>query len=137
MLIQPLDLESDSFAKSDLNRQHQQAKHLSWTTNHIPQEGPATISHRCPKCIAVLVSVSYKGVEINKCSRCLGIWLDGGELEQLLESEVGFLALQRDFAGRWQNQLSQDIIETCENESFLPSTSPLRNPVAIWNTQDG
>jgi Zn-finger nucleic acid-binding protein len=39
-----------------------------------------------------LVAVPYKGIEIDKCSRCQGIWLDCGELEHVVEGEEGFLA---------------------------------------------
>jgi Zn-finger nucleic acid-binding protein len=41
----------------------------------------------------------YKGIEIDKCSACRGIWLDGGELERMLTEEQGFLqSLKRIFA---------------------------------------
>jgi Zn-finger nucleic acid-binding protein len=36
--------------------------------------------------------VPYKGIEIDKCSQCQGMWLDCGELEQVLEGEQGFLS---------------------------------------------
>jgi Zn-finger nucleic acid-binding protein len=45
--------------------------------------------------------VSHRGVEIDKCSRCQGIWLDVGELAQVTASdERGFLgSLGRIFGG--------------------------------------
>jgi hypothetical protein len=46
---------------------------------------------RCPKCGAELVPVRYRGVEVDKCTGCGGIWLDCGELEQLVPDEAGFL----------------------------------------------
>jgi predicted RNA-binding Zn-ribbon protein involved in translation (DUF1610 family) len=51
----------------------------------------AVVSYRCPKCGAALITVPYKGIEIDKCSRCLGLWLDGGDFERVLESEAGVL----------------------------------------------
>ena len=36
---------------------------------------------RCPKCGMELLEVNYKGILIDKCSECDGIWLDAGELE--------------------------------------------------------
>lgn len=41
----------------------------------------------CPKCGMSLIEIDYKGVKIDKCSECLGIWLDTGELESILEME--------------------------------------------------
>jgi len=38
-----------------------------------------------------LVPVPYRGVELNKCSRCQGVWLDFGELDQMLAEGTGFL----------------------------------------------
>jgi len=36
---------------------------------------------RCPKCGMELIAVDYKGIEVDKCSECEGVWLDAGELE--------------------------------------------------------
>src|SRR5712691_1078421 len=44
----------------------------------------AVTEFRCPKCGASLVEMHYKGIEIDKYSRCQGIWLDSGELERIL-----------------------------------------------------
>jgi hypothetical protein len=38
---------------------------------------------RCPKCGMELIAIDYRGVEVDKCSACEGIWLDAGELEQI------------------------------------------------------
>ena len=42
---------------------------------------------RCPKCGMSLKEIEYKGVKIDKCAQCDGIWLDAGELEAVLLSE--------------------------------------------------
>ncbi len=36
---------------------------------------------RCPKCGMELIEIDYKGIKVDKCSECEGIWLDAGELE--------------------------------------------------------
>ncbi len=33
----------------------------------------------CPKCKVTLEPLSYKGVTIDKCPNCEGVWLDKGE----------------------------------------------------------
>jgi uncharacterized protein len=45
----------------------------------------------CPKCGMELHSVPYKGVVIDKCFSCHGIFLDDGELEKIAGEERGFL----------------------------------------------
>ena len=41
----------------------------------------------CPKCGMSLKEIECKGVNIDKCAQCDGIWLDAGELETVLLSE--------------------------------------------------
>jgi uncharacterized protein len=45
---------------------------------------------KCPKCSAAMESVSYQGVEIDRCTKCAGLWLDmleGEDLKKLSGSE--------------------------------------------------
>ncbi len=42
---------------------------------------------RCPKCGMELIAIDYKGIEVDKCSECEGIWLDAGELEVVSKLE--------------------------------------------------
>lgn len=46
---------------------------------------------RCPKCGMELHAVPYKGVTIDKCFHCHGVFLDDGELEKIAGQESGFL----------------------------------------------
>jgi hypothetical protein len=46
---------------------------------------------KCPKCGMDLMSLVYRGVEIDKCTACRGVWLDDGELEKLT-GEEGYLS---------------------------------------------
>lgn len=40
---------------------------------------------KCPNCAVELQMSERKGVEIDYCPTCRGIWLDRGELDKLLE----------------------------------------------------
>jgi hypothetical protein len=42
---------------------------------------------RCPKCGMELIEIDYKGMKVDKCSECEGIWLDTGELEAVAKLE--------------------------------------------------
>lgn len=46
---------------------------------------------RCPKCGMELIEIDYKGIKIDKCSECEGIWLDAGELDAVAKLEKGGL----------------------------------------------
>ncbi len=41
----------------------------------------------CPKCGMNLITIDYKGIAIDRCSGCDGIWLDAGELEAITRLE--------------------------------------------------
>ncbi len=42
---------------------------------------------KCPKCGMELIALDYKGIEVDKCAECEGIWLDAGELEAVSKLE--------------------------------------------------
>lgn len=45
---------------------------------------------RCPVCVDVdLVITERRGVEIDYCPRCRGVWLDRGELDKIIERSAG------------------------------------------------
>jgi uncharacterized protein len=46
---------------------------------------------RCPKCGMEMVELEFEGIKIDKCSECLGIYLDNGELDELMEKKSGLL----------------------------------------------
>lgn len=43
---------------------------------------------RCPKCRADMEVVEVGGVEVDRCSRCQGLWFDAGEQEALASQEL-------------------------------------------------
>lgn len=47
----------------------------------------------CPKCGMEMVEITFEGIHVDKCSECLGIYFDNGEIEQLIEkNKPGFLS---------------------------------------------
>jgi hypothetical protein len=48
--------------------------------------GISTMS--CPRCDGSLSENQFEGVLIDTCENCGGIWLDSGELEQLLKRDT-------------------------------------------------
>lgn len=42
---------------------------------------------RCPKCGMELIEIDYRGIKVDKCSECEGIWLDAGELDAVAKLE--------------------------------------------------
>ena len=64
---------------------------------------------KCPVCKDVTLLISEKkGIEIDYCPECRGIWLDRGELEKLLEAEE-----------KIENRKEAEKKEPRKKESFL------------------
>lgn len=54
---------------------------------------------RCPVCKSAMIVLEVQEIEIDHCLDCGGVWLDGGELELLLENAAARDALLASFAG--------------------------------------
>jgi hypothetical protein len=99
MPVKPSEQEEEYFARLEFERRKQTlAERQPPAGTESYQQQVAVAQFRCPKCGAALVQMHYKGIEIDKCSHCQGIWLDCGELERMLPDAQGFLkALKRIF----------------------------------------
>ncbi len=42
---------------------------------------------KCPKCGGELEEIMFRGIKIDRCTSCDGVWLDEGELEKLAGSD--------------------------------------------------
>jgi Zn-finger nucleic acid-binding protein len=49
------------------------------------------VAMACPKCQSPMRQHKRNGVTIEQCTKCHGIFLDRGELEQLIGAESSFL----------------------------------------------
>mgnify|MGYP001050676119 FL=1 len=38
---------------------------------------------KCPKCGMELIEIDYRGIKIDRCSACEGVWLYAGEFETI------------------------------------------------------
>lgn len=95
MPVKPAEQEEEFFARQEFaRRKHALADQASRAAEEERQRILAVTQGHCPKCGAALIVVPYRGVEIDKCSHCQGVWLDCGELEQVTagEPEEGFLS---------------------------------------------
>ena len=53
----------------------------------------------CPVCRVDLMMTDRQGVEVDYCPKCRGIWLDGGELDKIIErSATGMAPLRPAYA---------------------------------------
>lgn len=93
MPVTPSEQEEEYFARQEFERRKKALiEQESRGTEAERQRILAAARNRCPKCAAPLVTITYRKVELDKCSSCEGLWLDCGELDQVLAQEGGFLS---------------------------------------------
>jgi len=88
----PSEKEEEYFAKLEFERLRklEQKKHLEMNEAEKKRLKDLHLM-RCPKCGMELVEVNYKGIAVDKCSECEGIWLDAGEFESASRLEKSSL----------------------------------------------
>ncbi len=50
---------------------------------------------KCPVCTVDLVMAERRGIEIDYCPKCRGVWLDRGELDKIIERSTTELQAAR------------------------------------------
>ena len=76
--------EDEYFAREDAER----IRKLRETYSHADRARERKSHHmKCPKCGADLHPEEFRGIQIDRCSECHGLWFDDGEMELLLKHE--------------------------------------------------
>jgi len=88
MTWKPSDKEDEYFAREEFERlrklQEERGKHIAEKER---QNLKQLHYMRCPKCGMELKEIDYRGLKIDKCFSCEGLWLDAGELERIANLE--------------------------------------------------
>lgn len=88
MPVKPSEKEDEYFARLELeHRKKLEEEKLKKLGEEEKRRLKELHYMRCPKCGMELSEVDYKGIRIDKCLRCEGIWLDAGELEAISKLE--------------------------------------------------
>jgi len=89
-LQKPSEKEEEYFARQTIERKRREAEAAQASMAVEEKQRTKDLHHmRCPKCGQPLYEIDYKGVKIDRCPGCNGVWLDAGELEQV--SQHGLL----------------------------------------------
>ena len=51
----------------------------------LESEEATPLALQCPKCDGQLHETEYEGIAIDVCDKCSGVWLDAGELAQVID----------------------------------------------------
>ncbi|MGB9627151.1 MAG: zf-TFIIB domain-containing protein [Thermodesulfobacteriota bacterium] len=88
MLKKPSEKEEEYFARLEFERRKKAEEEKQ---KRLAEEEKRKLRElhymKCPKCGMDLIEIDYKGIKVDKCSSCEGIWLDAGELEAISKLE--------------------------------------------------
>src|SRR4030042_6360131 len=88
MVWKPSEKEEEYFARMEVERKKklEEEKHQKLSVGE-KQKLKELHYMKCPKCGLELIEIDYKGIKVDKCSECEGVWLDAGELEAVSNLE--------------------------------------------------
>jgi ribosomal protein L37AE/L43A len=64
----------------------------------LEAEKTTDLKLECPKCDGHLLETEYEGIAIDACDKCSGVWLDAGELAQVIDKNEDSGWLSRFFS---------------------------------------
>ena len=70
-----------------LSNPNQQAPDAFFEFIERRAKGEPVATMPCPRCEGMLHEETFDEVSIDRCDRCNGVWLDAGELEQIIKEE--------------------------------------------------
>jgi uncharacterized protein len=88
MPTKPSEKEDEYFARLEFEKKKKIEAEAQGKLSAGAREEARALHHmKCPKCGMGLVEVDYKGIRIDRCSGCSGVWLDPGELDAVSNLE--------------------------------------------------
>ena len=84
----PTKTEDEYFAREDAEKAKRLKEKLKQEILEEQKKNIKDICYmKCPKCGGDLTEVVFRGIKIDRCAACNGVWLDSGELEKLAGTE--------------------------------------------------
>lgn len=92
MPVKPSDKEAEYFARHEFEKKKKLEQENRKKMEEAEKKKAKELHYmHCPKCGMNLVEIDYKGIAVDKCTACDGVWLDSGELEAVATLEKGKL----------------------------------------------
>ena len=88
MPVKPTEREEEYFVRIEQEMKKQREEQQKKRASKEQREKLRELHFmKCPKCGTDLVEIDFKGMKIDECLSCGGIWLDVGELDALAKIE--------------------------------------------------
>jgi Zn finger protein HypA/HybF involved in hydrogenase expression len=91
-LMKPSEREEEYFAREMFEKKQKVEQEKQKKLAEAERQKAKELHHmKCPKCGMNLVEIDYKSIKVDRCSSCEGVWLDAGELGQVVKLEKSSL----------------------------------------------
>jgi acetyl-CoA carboxylase beta subunit len=88
MQEKPTEREEEYFVRIEKEMKKQREEQSKKQASKEQQEKLRELHFmKCPKCGTDLIEIDFKGMKIDECSACRGMWLDAGEFDTLAKIE--------------------------------------------------
>jgi len=88
MIHKPSEKEEEYFKRQEIERLKKMQEEKERQMKEEEKKRLKELHYmKCPKCGMDLQEIEYKGIKIDKCFSCEGIFLDKGELEEVIKKE--------------------------------------------------
>lgn len=86
--------EDEYFARVEFERRQQKLEEKQEHMEKAEKEKLKDLHWmHCPKCGMEMIEIDFEGIKVDKCSSCLGVYFDDGEVAQLVgKNNPGFLS---------------------------------------------
>ena len=83
----PIELDDRGRALENEYFRRQEQELIEKMKSKLQTENTKSSGFNCPKCDGSLVETNYENVKIDVCDKCSGVWLDSGELAQIVSKD--------------------------------------------------
>lgn len=84
----PIELDDRGRALENEFFRRQEQELIDKMRSKLNAENAQASDHDCPKCDGKLVETNYENIKIDVCDKCTGVWLDAGELAQVMHKDA-------------------------------------------------
>ena len=85
----PIELEDRGRALENDYFRRKEQELIEKMKAKLGSENAKSSGLKCPKCSGNLIESNYENIKIDVCENCTGVWLDAGELAQIVEKDEG------------------------------------------------
>ena len=83
----PIELEDRGKALENEYFRRREQELVEKMKSKLQAENRKSSDLKCPKCDGNLAETNYENIKIDVCDKCSGVWLDAGELAQIIEKD--------------------------------------------------